>query len=63
MQFNKNILVYFAMITASDYYEDGTKLSQAGSKTAANKKKRKIISGSVRGSMEVPALAVNKGPL
>lgn len=38
MQFNKNVLAYFAMITASDYYRDGTKLSQAGSETAAKKK-------------------------
>lgn len=62
MQFHKNILVYFAMKTASDYDGDGTKLSQAGSKTAAGKKK-KIIPGSVRGSVEVPALAVNEGLL
>lgn len=40
MQFHKNILVYFAMKTASDYDGDGTKLSQAGSKTAAGKKKK-----------------------
>lgn len=61
MQLNKNILIYFAMKTASNYYGDGTKLSQAGSKTAL--KKKKIISGSVRGSMEVLALAVNEGLL